>query len=140
MPLHQVELKEVNVLVPFPLLPCTTETVVQLVWSLDMDAYLKGWICGVTLCHMAAAAGRLQVCRALQIASALQPVSLLNVSCISLTFCMMQESRQHGQDKHDWANRCITLATLGIQILNHPGTALQATLPPPTHAIPMLGM
>lgn len=77
MRLHQGELKEVNVLVPFPLLPRTTETVVQLVWSLNMDAHLKGWICGVTLCQMAAAAGRLQVCRALQIASALQHVSLM---------------------------------------------------------------
>lgn len=35
--------------------------VLQLLWHLDADAHLKAWICGVLLCQMAAAAGRLQV-------------------------------------------------------------------------------
>ena len=50
---------------PFPCLPIQLypllNAVLQLLWSLDADPHLKAWICGVLLCQMSAAAGRLQV-------------------------------------------------------------------------------
>lgn len=38
-----------------------TPTLLQLVWNLCADVNLKAWTCGVILCHMAGAAGRMQV-------------------------------------------------------------------------------
>lgn len=51
----------------------------------------------------------------------------------------MQESQQHA-DLAAWGDRCVKAVLQGIQILNHPGTRLQATLPSPTLVIPKLGM
>lgn len=51
----------------------------------------------------------------------------------------MQESQQHA-DLAAWSDRCVKAALGGIQILNHPGTRLQATLPSPTLVIRKLGM
>ena len=53
------------------------------------------------------------------------------------TVSHLQEVQQQGD--RAWANRCTAAARLGIQILNHPGTALQATLPAAPFPLPQMG-
>ena len=110
-------------------------------------------MCGIVLCKMAGAAGRMQVaaatCTFIQAHHMVvaprprmlqQLIEAAGELCRIWLSCTLQEVAPENEDRSIWGTRCITAAQLGIQILNHPGTPLQATLPPPSHAIPQMGM
>ena len=48
-------------------------------------------------------------------------------------------SQTHDPEASVWANRCVTSAKLGIQVLNHPGVARHAAWFAPAHDAPRLG-
>lgn len=129
---------------PHSELPEVLNSVLQLVWGLNTDLHLKAWTCGSLSCQIAAAAGKIQVlCGNLYLQTNAHSSVLFLCSCWHEVYqiCFfVQDANQNTGLGNVWADRCVSAATLGMQILNHPGIASHAVLAPPTHAIPTLGL